>query len=574
MDQPVPASQQRESLIDMNDPDQQNDQEPQSNETNEFKPKVFAEFFCYFLLAQWFGPLAYFFFLRWIKNGHVLARNLHIYGGWEEIIRTLLWIARWYCFVTTFTAFSNILAEGLGEGQFWLVIYTDISIAVLYGAYYSSFTDSEIQRFKTEVYDPEHDITTRITNLIYRERTKALDKKVILGRFPEIDINNFYFVYPESYQNMIPATLQPEPLSKKAAQLSKIQVKNGLIVDAVKYAMYLADKSGYSAIKYKVLTIQVVSRIIVVLRVLLPVAANVLNIAENNTKITIPELILLIVQQVFYCYFIYRVAMVYDILFLGLLLYYKKLRQLRLLKKLIDIRPQGSQHELLRIVPAVPHNVENWLNIRKIFAGMNQQAFVVIDVNMSFALFYTIIFIAIYALYSVSLLQSLLKSLAAFLKANPMLQVALFVTLTIIIIVLVIHLVLGIYINMLFKYERREWTLQSEVVRSIRISHDIYREWRGAGGNQPIIDNDEYLERVNNIKSLMGADYKENFEMYVKRLRDSIFLVLDGLNYEETFNPHTLLGIMTTPRLAVSIFTAISAVGLSTINNIFNSLKT
>jgi len=447
-------------------------------------------------------------------------------------------------------------------------------LAVLYGAYYSSFTDSEIHRFKTEVYDPEHDITTRITSLIYKERTRAFDKKAILGRFPEIDVNNFYFVYPESYQSVIPSTLQAEPLTKKHSQLSKIQITNGLIVDATKYGLYLADKAGYSAIKYKVLTIQILSRIIVVVRVLLPVAANIMSLDIDKSTVSIPALVLYIVQQVFYCYFIYRVAVVYDVLFLGLLLYYKKLKQLRILKKLIDIRPQATQQELLRIVPAVPHNVENWLNMRKIFAGMNQQAFVVIDVNMSFALFYTIIFIAIYALYSVSLLKSLLDTLSKFLTKHPMLQVALFVTLIIIIIVLLIHLVLGIYINMLFKYERREWTLQSEVVRSIRISHDIYREWKDSRAtNQPIVDNDEYLERVNNIKSLMGANYKENFEMYVKRLRDSIFLVLDGLNYEETFNPHTLLGIMTTPRLAVSIFTAISAVGLSTINNIFNSLK-
>jgi len=566
MNEPRSQNSNQQRLIDIQEPDANTESDESEYGSNEFKPQTFAEFAFYFLLAQWLGPLTYQLFLRFTKNGYVLARNLHIYGGWEEIIRTLLWLGKMYCFILTFVfdAFNS-------KDQFWLVIYTDISLAVLYGAYYSSFTETEVSRFKEEVHDPGHGIITMIKNLIAKEKVKAFEKRILISRFPEIDVNNFYFVYPRKYENVIPEELDPQPLGNKSSQLNSILIKDGIIVSAEKYANYLADKGGYHEFKSSIFSIRALSRFIVIIRVLLPLAANILELLENSQKRpNYAGSILLIVQQAFYCYFIYRIAVVYDVLFLGLVLYYRKLKLLKLLRKIIDVRPQGSHADLLKISPTVPHNIENWLNLRKIFAAMNQQAFVVIDTNMSFALFYTIIFISIYALYSVSLLQDLLGSLAEFLSNNPMLQATIFVTLIIIIIVLAIHLTLGILINLQFTSVRRELTLQSEIIRSIRINHNIYKEWREGKFSKEPSEIDEYLERVDCIKSLLGTNFTEHFETYVKKLRDSISLVLDGLNYEEIFHPHTLLGIMTTPRLAVSVFTAFSAVGLSTINDIIN----
>ena len=63
----------------------------------------------------------------------------------------------------------------------------------------------------------------------------------------------------------------------------------------------------------------------------------------------------------------------------------------------------------------------------------------------------------------------------------------------------------------------------------------------------------------------MGNNIETHLYPYVKRIRESIILVIKAIDHEEFFNPHTLLGIRTDIRLVVALGTAISAIGLNTI---------
>jgi len=536
---------------------------------SKFRAGYFFEFFAYFLLAQWLGPFSYLFFFMWIKNGKNLAQNLHIYGGWIEIVRTLVWLAKVYCFVLTY-----VLTEYKSTSQFWLVIYTDICLAVLYGGYYSSFTDVEIQRFKNSKFDPGSNIMDRIVELVKKARIKTFDKKQIVSRHPEIDVNNFFFVFSKRYADVIPQELDPQSIDDLGYQLKKMHLKEAIVVRGEKFATYIVDKAGYLSIDKKVLFIKIFSRLVVLLRVLLPVGSNILDAFDRLDSVPdATNLVLYIIQQVLYCYFIFRFAQVYDVLLVGIILYYRKIRLLKKLKETIEVRPSSTSDELLKILPTVPQNIENWLNLRKIMSKMNSQAFVVIDTNMSFSLLYCIAFIAVYALYTVSLLQKLLREISQFLSENSVLQTTIFFTLLMIVVVMFIHLILGIIINGNFSSEKKEWRLQEEIFKSLELSSGIYHDWIEKDHMTAFnfLEGDEYLERMDDIKSLLGSDFSEKLKDYLASIQSSISIALAGVDFEETFNPHKLLGLKTTVSLVSIIFTFISAVGLSTINDVINS---
>jgi len=523
---------------------------------SKFRAGYFFEFFGYFLLAQWLGPLSYLFFFMWKKNGKTLAQNLNIFGGWAEILRTLVWLAKVYCFVLTY-----VLTEYNSRSQFWLVIYTDICLAVLYGGYYSSFTDVEIKKFRDSKFDPGSDIIDRIVELVKIARVKAFDKKQIISRHPEIDVNNFFFVFSKRYAEVIPQELNPQSIDDLAYHFKKTHIKDAIIVRGENFAAYLLDKAGYLSLDNKVMFIKILSRLVVLLRVLLPVGGNLLDAFDRLDSVPdTANLILYIIQQVLYCYFIFRFAQVYDVLLIGIVLYYRKIRLLNKLKETIEVRPTSTSEELLKVLPTVPQNIENWLNLRRIISNLNSQAFVVIDTNMSFSLLYCIGFIAVYALYTVSLLQKLLSDISQFLSENSVLQTTIFYTLLMIVVVLIIHLVLGIIINANFSSERKEWILQEEIIRSLELSSGIYHDWI----EKDHLDafnfeaGDEYMERMDDIKCLLGSDFSENLKEHISNIQHAISIALAGIDFEETFKPHKLLGLKTTVSLVSIIFTFIS----------------
>jgi len=553
-----------------------NENSNSGSEVIQFKPAIFLEFFCYLVIKMSLGPFSPYFFKKFIKNGLIISKNIQINEG---KLKNFVGMMKFYCIVTTFLFLNDWIRSFITGGvsgyeynstsQLWLLVHTEISLCVLYGAYYASLADNEILKLKTELCIDNTDIFDRVLNLIRLGKAKLYEMINVAKTFPEIDVDNFYFVYPQESQGKIPAKLLPEPMESCAPQLQEMGLENGIIVQCDKYATHIAECSGYQKLDFRVKMIQYGSRGLVFMNAILPVINNIYQIlAEENHKIHIVAFIIYSTQQLFYSYLLYRLAAVYDVLFLGLLLYFKKYQMLSLLGEVIKAKPDETVCEGLLYLPtSVPINVENWLAVRKVLATINGQAFVVIDLNMSFVLLYTLIFIFFYVLASFNVASELFIPFQQFLVENPGIQAVLTLTIVVIAIVLILDIALGILINRLFMYEKHEWVLQETMITKIKAGHEIYRHLTLQGDPRKA-QSVAYAEKMQEIKSFLGSGFQEKLHNYAKRIRDSIIMVIKAIDHEEFFNPHTLLGIRTDVRLVVGLGTAISAIGLSTIMKI------
>jgi len=544
-----------------------------SAENHQFKPMIFLEFFFYFVIKSLFGPFSIFFFRRFVTNGIVLTNNLEVN---EVRIKNFVWLIKFYCSITTFVFRNQTIQEAISgvrtgyeynsTSQFWLLIHTEISLSVLYAAYYASLTDSEINLLRTEDCRDGNGIFDRVLNLVRLGKAKLYEITNLARSFPEIDIDNFFFVYPKETKGQIPEELQPEDLKQRAKQLNKIGIQEGVIIPCDKYATHIAEFSGYQKLEFRVKMIRYFSRGLVFVNSILPVINNIYQILADGKEIEhIFAFATYVTQQIFYSYLLYRLAAVYDVLFLGLLLYYKKFQLLSWLGEVIRVRPDSYYLGLLYIPTTVPQNIENWLSLRKVLASINSQAFVVIDLNMSFVLLYTLVFIAFYTMISLKVEAS--TPLEEFLKENQGIQATLTLTIVVVLIVLIIDVALGILINRLFMFEKHEWIIHETVITNMKVSHEIYRDLSVEDSR-----SDVYARKMHEIQSLMGSNLKDYLYVYTKRLRDSIIMVIKAIDHMEFFNPHTLLGIKTDIRLVVALGTAISAIGVSTIVNIIKNV--
>jgi len=546
-------------------------------ENHYFKPSIFFEFLFYFLLKAFFGPLSTYYFNRFVENGRVLMNNLEINEG---RLKNIVWALKCFCFISTFIFKNPSIIEWItsrpvdyqydSTSQFWLLIHTEISLCVLYGAYYASLTDSELFRLRSQDCRDGTKIFDRIMNMIRLGKAKLYEMLHVAKSFPEIDVDNFYFVYPKESAGSIPEELQQEGIDKNTKKLHRIDIVDGVIVQCDKYARHIAEFAGYQKLDVRVKMIQFCSKALVFFNAILPVLNNIYAVFRDTNKAEHSFAIgLYVMQQVFYSYLLFRLAAVYDVLFLGLLLYYKKYQMLSLLGEVIKLRPDGYYLGLLYIPTSVPQNIQNWLAVRKVLATINSQAFVVIDLNMSFVLLYTLLFITFYAMMSFGVATAIFLPFQQFLKENKGLQTTLTLTIIVVSAVLTIAILLGILINRLFMYEKHEWILQETVVTNIKVNSEIYEEL-AMTKNLKRLKNDTYYKMVDEMSSLLGHNLKGGLGKYSKRLRDSIILVIKALDHMEFFNPHTLLGIRTDVRLVVMLGTAISAIGFSTIMRIMN----
>ena len=548
-----------------------NEDNASNSEVHVFKLFVFLEFFGYLILKTFFGPISTYVFKRFIPNGAIISNNLQINEG---KMRKFVWIMKAYCYITTIAYLNTTLRETISGGrtgyeynstsQLWLLVHTEISLCVLYAAYFASLTDTEITRLKTEACNETINIFDRVLNLIRLGKAKLYEIANVARSFPEIDTDNFYFVYPKESGDKIPEKLCPEPLTQSARQLNDIGIQDGLIVQCDKYATHIAEFGGYQQLDFRVKLIRYCSRGLVFMNAILPVVNNIYQIiADGNQFDHIAAFLIYSTQQVFYSYLLFRLAAVYDVLFLGLLLYYKKYLMLSLLGEVIKAKPEPGNEGLLYIPTTVPQNIENWLSLRKVLATINGQAFVVIDLNMSFVLLYTLLFIILYTLSSFQAGNEVFLLFQKFLKENPGVQAVITLTVVVISILLILDIALGILINRLFMYEKHEWILQETIITNIRVNHEMYSKLPDENVNRN--KDTTYVTKMKEIKSLLGSRVKDNLYSYTKRIKDSIIMVIKALDHEEFFNPHTLLGIRTDVRLVVALGTAISAIGLSTI---------
>jgi len=540
-------------------------------EHNRFKPSVFVEFFLYFLMNAFIGPFTYLLVLKHRRHGSVIAQNLHIYGGEKQASRTILWLVKLFCYITTFMLDGGSSKyEYDSISQFWLLIYTDISLAVLYGAYYGSFTSNEIKRLRTEVYDPGNNIFDKLLDMLETGKSRILDKDFLASKFPEIDVKNFYFIYPRSEEDSIPAELEPTPLVMSAPQLLKTGVVDGIAVEGQKLAAYILEIVGYQHFNYQVLVIKIISRALVVLRVILPVINNVYQImTSKDPNIGFWRISMYIFQQGFYSFLIFKFVNVYDLLFLGLLLYKKKYDILSPLWEIIALKEPIGNRRLPKVCGSVPQNALAWLNVRRILAEVNEQAFVTVDTNMSFVLIYTLLFILGYFLHKIKVIAALLDPAQQFLRANPSLFIVIALTIIVVIVVILIDLLIGIYINYLFELERGQWMLHRQVTGNLLVKYELYLEQ-----NYRLIDrgSSSHFKRLAEIQEFLGPNFKRDFYIYLRRLRNALMLTIDGITAEENYNPHTVLGFPINGYFFLLASTLISAIGITSLAQILKAI--
>jgi len=169
------------------------------------------------------------------------------------------------------------------------------------------------------------------------------------------------------------------------------------------------------------------------------------------------EAILYLSQQIFFIILLYRFTAVYDVLFLGLLLYYKKLNLLLQLNDVIKIRGSDTTGTL-KVNTMVPRNIQNWYAARRIFSEVNKQVFVIIDTNMSLVLFYIIFFIMMVFVIGAGLVNEIpaLSNIEVLFIKNPDLLTSTVFLMITNIIVLVMDLALLVYINMIYEFDIAE----------------------------------------------------------------------------------------------------------------------
>lgn len=101
------------------------------------------------------------------------------------------------------------------------------------------------------------------------------ERESINETFPEIDFDNFFFVYPNEYQGRIPDEVEYKIVEESKGKCKPIE--SGIIVDGASYAKYLANRSGYAKFEIKVKAIRYISAVLVSIRILIPVLTTIYN---------------------------------------------------------------------------------------------------------------------------------------------------------------------------------------------------------------------------------------------------------------------------------------------------------
>jgi len=110
-------------------------------------------------------------------------------------------------------------------------------------AYYCSFSSQDLKRFRTEYCDKGEPIFEKLLRLIQEGKTKFFERENLNENFPEIDVDNFFFVYPHTWNDRIPKELKVKSIEEDPDSYKPLG--KGYAVDGSSYAQYLAEKSGY-----------------------------------------------------------------------------------------------------------------------------------------------------------------------------------------------------------------------------------------------------------------------------------------------------------------------------------------
>ena len=484
-----------------------------SEENYQFKPNEFFQFFIYFLINIVLGPFSI-LLLSFKQNGCILAKNLCIYKGLRDWKHISIYLIKVFCIVTTFTLSYQEASSLTVIVQLYVVIYTEISLAVLLAAYYSSFTMSEIERIKN---DPNFVVTDEniVDKLLEVSRTakeKAFSKRHININFPEIDLDRFNLIYPLSHQPFIPHEIKYR-ISNDEDKITYHPLQSFIVIDGISYSQYILGRMEYGylgfhrALKYSFY----LSRILVLIRVISPIIVTIYSVLHGNAVAEkFFEAIIFIFEEIGYSYLIFRFSLVYDVLFLGILIYIQKYRILHKLDKCLreDVI-EDKNSDPLKIDKMIPSNIQTWYNIRKLLSNVNQQIVTIVDINMSFIAIFLILFILIFAILAFDLLKNIgfITSLAHSFAENKQLVAITSQFILVFVIILLVSLAIGMQINLYFQSDINIMTTHLFKVKDLRIFWIYYCNNKAKLTNaKPGYKFDLYVKYMMKLKKYFGIN--------------------------------------------------------------------
>ena len=537
-----------------------------------FKPVYFFKFFLLSLIFIAFGPLTY-FFICWKKNLLTLVRNLGFLGGKGEILRTALWIFRWYAIAITVIPSNNNKYSNLMVNLYLLVI-TEISLAVLYAAYYSSFRYSEIEKMMTI---PDHkvgegSISDQLDQLNRSNNEHMFDSKQLNLNFPDVDLNMFYFAVPVTEKDKLPSSLTATERNYQPEFFE--DVKECVLVDGVAVAkLILGDLKGNLEFKGIGFSVEkLISRLIVIIRILYPIISQIIEIytkiindpGSKWTDFFTASDITIVIAFFCYIFVLCRYYIIYDVLFMGMTLYIKKLKIMQAVSNLIE----GGTENIgkLHFSTFIPQNITNWVNLRRILAQSNAQIHTIVDVNLSFVLCFLAVVIAF-------LLADALGNIPfpSILKDHAFAVVT--ATYLLIMIALIIAgMVLGIYINDYFHSHQNLLIQKLDLVKNLNdftqfYVHSMSQVEEKLAENK----NDRYLKQLAELRDILRNDaFLKRYSDHLRKVIEVLQHSIKRLQWEEVERPNTILGIKTTTRMLIALGSGLTVLGVTNIKMIID----
>ena len=530
-----------------------------------FKLSIFFKFFLLSLLYVVIGPLML-FVVCWKKNWFRLACNLHLLGrSTIAMTRYIQWVFRWFAIIITALQSSTGKYSNLYVNLYLLVI-TEISLAVLYAAYYSSFRKSEIDRFMEEkgYKIGRGTLSNQIMRLNRASNENIFSPKRLNMDFPDVDFSMFYFAVPagESHRFLPCQTIEATKLRKEDfKEVHDCGFISG--IDLAKSILNKVERKG-GVNERGLLCGKIISRVIVLVRILYPIGSQIIGIylEISNTPgagwkdYINPKNLLIVLAYVCYFLLLYGFYVIYDVLFLGILIYVKKLSIMDRLGKLIS-RGRNFKDDM-RISLLIPQNNTNWINLRRILASCDAQIHTIVDVNLFFVICFVIFMIAFLLANAIGHVPY-----PVFLQNNAF-QVVTATYLIIMIIIVVLDMVIGIIINGYFHSHKVLLHSKLDFVKELLEFPSYYfkllNEIEEKCSENP---KDQFFQQLFELKKISTCgSSQEIFVSYLSKTAEVLEHSIKRLEWEALERPTTIFGIATTPKVLIafsSIFTILGA---------------
>ena len=532
-----------------------------SLENNDFKGVFFVEFLGYFIFDVFLGPIAWIIY-KLLNNGIITACNLKILSpsGCYPLSRLIIYIFRVYVIFVTFWMKRTWV-------ELYLLVFTEVSLLILFSTYYSTFRHSEIIQYKTIMNSNKstNNMNEIFQNLIEKSKMKFLIKDKLKEEFPEIDFNMFYFYFKSGTQPKINFEMkngdgenfyQSKMTRSNPDMMGKYN--DTVMVDGIILTNYIArlcdDEKQFNR---RARFAKFISRLLVFIKLVAPFTADLIRL--DVTFEDFNDLNYLCYSTCMLCsvVLIFRSCLIYDTIFLGLISYLYKLKVLNFLHSLLKEEPNTLYVNL-----SIPENLTNWYNMRKILTRLNAQFYSLVDVILSYLLLYMVM-TSIYILITVFF--GMHFNLVDDFFGDKTFKLITDSYKVVIVVVLYYGLKIGYQINQYFDFNSALLTRHKDMMTNMLNCSEFYLNYMKIL-KYNFDTSDRYMKYLSNMYELVGEEnFDERFLRHLERLKNQIQIVVNQLEFEAKMYPHKLLGIQTTETFIIKLVSITSIISASNV---------